>query len=584
MTNMLDPWLMVGLALASIGACLYLIRRQRNRIDVLQKDLAEQQKAMQKALAAAEAASAAKSDFLANTSHEIRTPMNAILGMTRLLLDSPLTPEQQSWAEIVRDSGSNLLGIINDILDLSKIEAGCLVLTPEAFDLYHAIAEVTDLLIHQAEQKKIALLVDIAPHAPRYVMGDALRLKQIILNLVSNAKKFTSEGYVKLTLVCATSDGGEPRLVFRVMDTGIGIAEDKLPHIFDKFTQAEESTTRQFGGTGLGLAITKKLVTMMSGTINVQSKVGQGSCFVFSIPFLETSAPPNAIPDISLRGKNMLILADIPQASDILKRYAENCGLQVKSCATAVEVLDCLQAAHQQAAPFDYLLIEHGMGGVRILELIERIRIFPEFQKLEILTAATLGSATATRLLNSNKVSGLLTRPIFPNHLHDMLCVITSRQQAGTPASLVTRNSIEKLRVGTNSHMTIKAAYQGAHILVVEDIEVNQILMKKILEKLGCHSDAAMSGMDALGKLLHNSYDLIFMDGHMPGMDGFEATQRIRQSELENGQHSIIIALTADAMSGDAEKYINAGMDDYMNKPVTPERIAKTLEKWLARS
>lgn len=570
-----------GMGLAGMAGGLAGWLYGQRRIRFLEGNLGAQKLAMQETLARAETANNAKSDFLANTSHEIRTPMNAILGMTSLLLDSPLTPEQQEWARIVRDSSENLLAIINDLLDLSKIEAGRLTLAPAVFHLGRAMAEVTDLLLLKAERKNLALVADIAYDVPRYVVGDVVRVKQILLNLLSNAEKFTAAGHVKL--VIRTTPDAE-NLFFSVEDTGIGIPADKRGSIFEKFSQADRSTTRLYGGTGLGLAITQRLVAAMGGDIEVQSAVNEGSTFSFTLHLPPAETAPSPMPGVPLTGTNILVAASHHVTGTLYGEKARALGLHAENCADIGEILKHLHEAAERNIRFDYILVDDPyLGPTPLFDLIERVRIFPAFQQSSFLVVAMLGSAVATRILNSNKVAALLTRPLFSDQLEDALKLIQHAKKTATPLGLVTRHQIEKMHAGDQAKTRTTASFQGAQILVVEDIDVNQVLMAKILEKLGCKSEKAMSGQEALVKLKDKNYDLVFMDGHMPQMDGFETTRRIRTMERHSGRHTIIVALTADAMSDDEARYIESGMDDYLKKPVSPERIAAMLGKWVAR-
>lgn len=541
-----------------------------------QQQLQEQKDVLESALARANEANEAKSDFLANTSHEIRSPMNAILGMTQLLLDSPLSPEQREWAQIVKDSGENLLAIINDILDISKIEAGRLSLCLEDFDLFRALSEVTDLLVQRAEQKNTDLKLDIGDGVPRILCGDRMRLKQIVLNLLSNALKFTDHGSVKLSLERDRGDGMDS-LVIRIADTGIGIPPDKLDKIFDKFAQAEATTARRYGGTGLGLAITQKLVELMQGTISVTSTMNAGSVFTVRMPLLSGTQIPARPPDTA-PGQRILILAADNDSLQTLSRYARQMGMEPVPCNDTSTLMK--MATLLPVSCLDFALIERDLGAGMVLDLIDRIQMLNDQSLCRFLVVANLGSTTATRILNAGKAAALLSRPVFPDQLAESLAAIREAYVKGEKLTTVTRGLLEKRR-GEAGSQASRNKFNGARILVVEDMPVNQLLMKNLLERMGCVTEAAMSGKEAIAKLREHTYDLIFMDGHMPEMDGFEATRAIRQTEAGSGEHAIIVAVTADAMSGDADKFLAAGMNDYISKPISPERIAGALGKWL---
>lgn len=528
-----------------------------------QHELTEKAEMLKLARENAEEATRTQRDFLANMSHEIRTPMNGVLGMASMLLCSPLTTEQREFAETIRSSSEALLTLLNDILDMAKIQQGRMTLEPLPTEIRKLAEDIIVLLYPRAAEKNLDLVLRIAPDTPATVIVDSMRLRQVLLNLLSNAIKFTSTGHVVLDIAPVAGHAQAHTLTFSVSDTGIGIPGEKLGTIFDRFTQADSSMTRRFGGTGLGLAIAQLLVELLGGKISVESTVGAGSCFHFSLP-LAVPAPAE-IPSRPLTGKHIAVICSLPVSGGALCNMLEGWGASTELSRTPghdeysfprgngrrADAVVAYTSAFTNKAPFAEHCKAWAMHNVPVLAVFSNEEDLVTFSRTEVRASLSLP-------LRSSSLLETLRDILFPRAaVYDRTRVLT--QNEAKPCSLI-----------------------GTRVLVAEDNAVNRRVITAMLGKLGCNADLATTGLEAIKMWEPGAYDLILMDCQMPEMDGYEAAATIRKRERASGvQGTPIVALTANSMSGDREKCLLSGMDDHVAKPISLEVLRRAVERCL---
>ena len=546
----------------------------RGFTDTLQEQVKERTRDLETALTAAEQASRAKSLFLANMSHELRTPLNGVIGMVDLLLTTDPNSQQKRYCEVAKSSARSLLELINDILDFSKIEAGKLELDCSEFDLHGVVESVVQMISERAEKKKLELVCSVKGDVPRTVAGDSTRLRQVILNLASNAIKFTDHGEVVISAVLESETATHAVVRFSVRDNGIGIAPDRMSRLFQSFSQIDASTTRKYGGTGLGLAISQRIVEMMGGQIGVDSIEGQGSTFWFTVRVEKRvqQVPVSRDTRVDPRGRRVLVVDDSAINREILQAQLTSWELRADVAASSSAALGMLKAAFDDGEPYQIALLDMHMPGMDGAELARMIKSDPLTWDIILISLSSLSDRQSATALTTGGFSACLTKPALPSQLFDAIVESLSVREQGKPAAASTPS-------GDDAALRLP----GVRVLLAEDNEVNRLVASELLMLAGCHCTMAVNGREAVEHALSGEFDVILMDCQMPIMDGYAATRMIRNAEKNDlsKRHRPIVALTANAIKGDREVCLAAGMDGYVTKPIEPLTLMKTIRSFL---